>query len=101
MEATRVSFTGSHLVADLPGDHVVVDGCPVRISRREAEILALLLANHNRLVRREVLLALIWGFPTRALDVYIGRLRRKLGRAGVQLQTHHLMGYRFVEDGRP
>jgi hypothetical protein len=38
-----VRFAGTHLVADLPNTHVVVDGHKVSISAREGEVLGLLL----------------------------------------------------------
>lgn len=92
-----VSFAGSHLAAELPNTHVRVDGRPVLISPREAEVLGVLLAQCNRLVRRELLMLEIWGYPTRTLDVYVRRLRVKLGAAGRQLETVRQFGYRFIE----
>jgi two-component system alkaline phosphatase synthesis response regulator PhoP len=94
-----VQFAGTHLTADLPNTQVLVDERAVLISAREGEVLALLLAHCNRVVRREVLISEIWGYETRSLDVHIRRLRRKLGSAGAQLETVTAFGYRFVEPG--
>jgi DNA-binding response OmpR family regulator len=94
-----LKFAGIHLIADLPNTHVTVDGRAVAISTREGELLGVLLAQCNRLVRREVLISEIWGYETRSLDVHIRRLRRKLGAAGAQLETVTAFGYRFVEHG--
>ena len=90
-------FEGTHLHADLPGTSVLVEGRRVRVSAREAELLGILLTHVNSVVAREVLLAEIWGFQTRSLDVHIRRLRRKLGAAGAQIETVPAFGYRFVE----
>lgn len=90
-------FSGSHLVADLPNTHVTVDGRRVAVTAREAELLGLLLARRNELVRRELLFSEIWGYETRSLDVHVRRLRRKLGLAGKQIETVASFGYRFVE----
>jgi DNA-binding response OmpR family regulator len=37
------------------------------------------------------------GTQTRSVDVHIGRLRSKLGAAGLQIETVVGLGYRFVE----
>jgi DNA-binding response OmpR family regulator len=95
-----VTFAGTHLIANLPSTDVVVDGESVPLSVRESEVLGLLLTNCNRVVRREVLMSRIWGYDTRSLDVYVGRLRQKLGPAGRQLETVTSFGYRFVEPPR-
>jgi hypothetical protein len=58
-----------------------------------------LLAHCNRVVSRPALFAEIWGYETRALDVYVRRLRRKLRSAGAQLETVVALGYRFLERG--
>jgi two-component system, OmpR family, phosphate regulon response regulator PhoB len=92
-------FRGAHLQADLPGTSVLVEGQRIRISAREGELLGILLTHVNRVVPRDVLLAEIWGFATRSLDVHIRRLRRKLGSAGAQIQTVPAFGYRFAEPG--
>jgi DNA-binding response OmpR family regulator len=92
-----VRFAGRHLVADLPGTQVAVDGRAVSLSARESELLGLLLAHPNRFVHRERIISEIWGYETRSVDVHVRRLRRKLGPAGRQIETLVAFGYRFVE----
>ena len=94
-------YSGSHLVADFPNTHVTVDGQRVDLTAREAELLGLLLAHRNQLLRRELLLSEIWGYETRSLDVHVRRLRGKLGSAGQQIETVASFGYRFVEREPP
>lgn len=92
-----VRYRGVRLHADLPGTTVTVDGSRVELSVKESLLLALLLSEPNRLVARDTLIAELWGYETRSLDVYIRRLRKKLGGAGAQIETMKGVGYRFVE----
>ena len=103
--ATRGSslslYRGKHLTADLDAVAVTVDGEPVRLTRREFELLKCLLENRNRVLSRERLLERVWGYEqfveTQSVDVHVGRLRAKLGVAGPQIETVVGLGYRFVE----
>jgi DNA-binding response OmpR family regulator len=80
---------------------VQVDGEPVRLTRREFELLRYLVANRNRVLSRDRLLERVWGYDhtieTRSVDVHVGRLRGKLRTAGPQIETVVGLGYRFVE----
>ena len=94
-------YRGSRLVADFDAVSVTVDGDPVRLTRREFELLRCLVENRNRVLSRERLLVRVWGYDqsieTRSVDVHVGRLRSKLGTAGPQIETVVGLGYRFVE----
>ena len=94
-------FEGKHLLADFDAVSVHVDGAPVRLTRREFELLRYLVENRNRVLSRDRLLERVWGYDrvieTRSVDVHIGRLRGKLGAAGAQIETVVGLGYRFVE----
>ena len=63
-----------------------VDGQPVRLTRREFELLRCLVENRNRVLSRDRLLERVWGYEqfieTRSVDVHVGRLRSKLGPPG-------------------
>ena len=65
---------------------VTVDGEPIRLTRREFELLKCLVENRNRVLSRDRLLERVWGYEqfieTRSVDVHVGRLRSKLGPAG-------------------
>ena len=80
---------------------VSVDGQPVRLTRREFELLRHLVENKNRVLSRDRLLDRVWGYDpeveTRSVDVHVGRLRTKLGPAGRQIETLVGLGYRFAE----
>ena len=94
-------FKGAHLTADFDAVAVAVDGAPVRLTRREFELLQFLVENRNRVLSRDRLLQRVWGYDlgveTRSVDVHVGRLRAKLGVAGSQIETVVGLGYRFVE----
>ena len=94
-------YRGTHLQADFDAVAVQVDGTPIRLTRREFELLRFLIENRNRVLSRDRLLERVWGYErfveTRSVDVHIGRLRAKLGTAGQQIETVVGLGYRFVD----
>jgi len=98
---TRV-YRGSRLVADFDAVSIAVDGEPVRLTRREFELLQFLVENRNRVLSRDRLLERVWGYDrfveTRSVDVHVGRLRSKLGPVGSQIETVIGLGYRFVDE---
>ncbi len=97
---TAQVYRGRHLVADFDAVSITVDGAPVRLTRREFELLKYLVENRNRVLSRDRLLERVWGYDqvieTRSVDVHVGRLRAKLGPAGQQIETVVGLGYRFL-----
>ena len=95
------AYQGQHLTADFDAIVVAVEGRPVRLTRREFELLRYLVQNKNRVVTRDRLLERVWGYDrlveTRSVDVHVGRLRGKLGLAARQIETVVGLGYRFVD----
>jgi DNA-binding response OmpR family regulator len=100
-ETAAPVYRGKHIVADFDAVAVAVDGEPIRLTRREFELLRYLVANRNRVLSRDRLLERVWGYDqaieTRSVDVHVGRLRGKLRVAGQQIETVVGLGYRFVE----
>jgi len=96
-----LSYRGSNLTADFEAVSVVANGEPLRLTRREFELLRYLVQNKNRVVSRDRLLERVWGYDrsveTRSVDVHVGRLRNKLGEAARQIETVIGLGYRFVD----
>ena len=78
---------------------VEVDGATVDLSGRERDILLLLMSDRGRVFARERILNAVWGANadplTNIVDVYIGRLRRKLRTHGNRIITLRNVGYRF------
>jgi DNA-binding response OmpR family regulator len=97
----QARYEGTHLTADFDAVAIAVDGEPVRLTRREFELLKFLVENRNRVLSRDRLLERVWGYDrfveTRSVDVHVGRLRAKLGSAGPQIETVVGLGYRFVD----
>jgi DNA-binding response OmpR family regulator len=95
------SYRGELLVADFEAVAIAVEGAPVRLTRREFELLQFLVQNKNRVISRDRLLERVWGYErlveTRSVDVHVGRLRSKLRSAGRQIETVVGLGYRFVD----
>jgi two-component system OmpR family response regulator len=84
---------------------LTVDGTPVELTHREFRLLSHLLRRAGQTVARREILADIWfnarGPASNVLDVYIRRLRAKLGRAGAHLKTVRGVGYRFEISEEP
>jgi DNA-binding response OmpR family regulator len=86
-----------------PADNAaLVDGRPLTLTVRELQLLTELAQNAERVMTRDELYARVWRRSyrksDRSVDVYIGRLRTKLGRAlpGRRfIHTHTGIGYRF------
>jgi len=90
-----------------PKEHAaLVDGRPLSLTVRELQLLTTLAAHPQRILTREELYAEVWGREPRrddrSVDVYVSRLRSKLGEAlpGRHLiHTHSGIGYRFSLEG--
>ncbi|MGE0384050.1 MAG: response regulator [Gammaproteobacteria bacterium] len=87
---------------DLAARSVSRAGAPVRLTRTEFDLLALLVANTGKVMTQRRLLREIWGpslvDSSHYLRVYVGRLRRKLEHDPAQprhLLTETGVGYRF------
>ena len=71
----------------------------VRLSRKEFDMMELLMLNREIVLTKETLLLKIWGYESDAEDnnveVYISFLRRKLShlRSAVKIKTIRLVGY--------
>jgi DNA-binding response OmpR family regulator len=100
-EPRHGSYRGERLMADFGAVAIAVDDAPVRLTRREFELLQYLVNNKDRVVSRDRLLERVWGYErlveTRSVDVHVGRLRSKLRTAGRQIETVVGLGYRFVD----
>jgi DNA-binding response OmpR family regulator len=76
-----------------------LDGISLVVTRPEFALLLLLMERANRAVRRAELLAAAWRLPgdhrSNVLDLYIGRLRRRLGACRTMIQTVGKYGYRL------
>ncbi len=76
-----------------------VDGNPVKLVKKEFEILELLLSNPGRIFSRDEILDRIWKGETivleRTIDVNITRIRQKIAPYGRHIITRSGFGYGF------
>lgn len=98
-----VLITGS-LRIDAADHSATLDGLSLHLTRREFDLLWMLVSHRGRLVTQEMILRAIWG-PAHADDsqylrVYIRQLRQKLGDDATNprfIATEPGIGYRFME----
>lgn len=74
----------------------------IDLTNKEYQLLVYLIDHKERVVKRDELLNMIWGYDfigeSRALDVHIRSLRKKLDDDGEKyIQTIRSVGYRFIE----
>ncbi|VWX62784.1 Transcriptional regulatory protein PmrA [Burkholderiales bacterium 8X] len=89
------------LEIDLSRDLVRKDGLPVTLTQKEWALLRVMASRPDRIHRREKLADALYGFGDEAdsntLEVFVSRLRRKLGRG--HIQTLRGLGYRLAASG--
>ena len=93
-------YQDPHLEVDFVRKLAALDAHRLILTRKEYDLLALLVGNAGEIVPRQALLMNIWGYSqeirTRTLDVHIRRLRKKLGPYSEQyIETIFGIGYRF------
>jgi DNA-binding response OmpR family regulator len=90
-----------HLLLDTSSATVMIDDQLLSLRRREVTVLEILMSHAGRLVRKERLISEIFGFDEpvapNAIELYIGRLRHKLGPRGPAIKTVRGLGY-LMED---
>ncbi|AKG43500.1 response regulator transcription factor [Streptomyces sp. JH002] len=92
------------LLIDRDRHEVSRDGAPLRLTRKEFEILVLLARNTGTVVEREHILDQVWQSAwegsSRTLDTHIASLRSKLGDTA-RITTVRGVGYRLEPAGAP
>lgn len=84
---------------DTTRKRIIIDDARVELTKKEFQILKLLLENQSKVFSREEILQSVWGgdviVTDRTVDVNITRLRTKLGRHGQYLKNKTGFGYYF------
>lgn len=95
-------ITAGEISIDLSKRLVTVGGTPVRLSRKEYDLLRILASHPGKVITHQQLLQEVWGpayvEETQYLRVYIGQLRQKLEKepaAPKYLVTEPGVGYRL------
>ena len=101
---SKEHFQAGDLVINHEAREVTLQGLLVTLSRKEYELLHLLITHPNRVFTREQLLEQIWGYAylgeTRTVDVHIRSLRKKLEENPEKpryIQTVRGIGYKFTK----
>jgi len=102
-EMSRFEYRG--LEVDFIRHEVRVAGAPVKLTRKEFDLLRMLVQHAGRLITHQHLLREVWGRAhendTHYLRVFIGQLRQKLGDDPAHpryILNEPGVGYRFLSD---
>lgn len=80
---------------------VTIDKNEITLSKKEFDLLLMLVINRGIVVSREKILDSVWetsySIGDRTVDVYIGKLRDKLGELGECIKTIKGVGYKLEE----
>lgn len=94
-------FKAEGLIVDFSSREVKVNDVPVILTRKEIDLLILLIQNKGILLTKEVILDKVWGFDydgdPRTVDTHIKRLREKLKDHSNLIKTMRGRGYYFNE----
>ena len=98
-EPSDDQLTFDTLTLDIRRIKATVDGEEIPLTKKEFEILRLLLADRGNVFSREEILSRVWKEEVyvldRTIDVNITRLRKKIGRYGKNIVTRLGFGYCF------
>ena len=97
--SSRTVLQHESLQLDVNRKSAVIDGEPVSLTRKEFEILALLMKNQRKFISRHEILNRVWSddviVTERNVDVNIARLRKKIGPYGAAIKGRSGYGYCF------
>ena len=100
VRVTMKTVAGSFIV-DTENNLILAEGKPLELTRKEYEILSLLIRNEGKIFPRQEILARVWGddviVTDRTVDVTIARIRKKLGDSGVMIRNKSGYGYYLGE----
>jgi two-component system alkaline phosphatase synthesis response regulator PhoP len=94
------AYRDEHLAMDFGQQLALLDNQRMTLTRKEYDLLSLLVEHAGEIIPRDALLMRVWGYGedirTRTLDVHVRRLRKKLGGyANQYIETIFGIGYRF------
>ncbi len=99
-EVRTIAF--GRLRIDSDAHRVWIDGEESILTALEFKLLQSFIERRGRVQSREQLLSDVWGITadvtTRTVDTHVKRLRKKLGAAGVYVETLRGVGYRFKDE---
>jgi two-component system response regulator TctD len=95
LKIANLSFHPASLCADHSGNRL-------ELTRREAALLGVLLRHPRQVISKERLYEGIYSFDDvdvglNVIELYIGRLRKKISGSGAAIETQRGLGYRITE----
>lgn len=94
------TLTFKSLVLDVNQYVCHVNNSPVELTKKEFDLLHMLLKNKNQVLSREILLEKIWGYEfdgsTNAVDVYVRYLRAKIEDPFNEKFIHTVRGVGYI-----
>jgi DNA-binding response OmpR family regulator len=103
-QTSTTTLSAGDIEVNLLSRKVTRAGSAVALSTTEFELLVYLMRHRGQVLTREQILSTVWGYQhdpeTNVVDVYIGYLRRKLGRpeAPAPIHTVRRVGYRLDDN---
>ncbi len=95
-------LVAGEITVDRTKHAVLVAGKPIDCTATEFKLISILIERRGRVQSRDRLLSDVWGYEaaidTRTVDTHMRRLREKLGKYGVYLETVRGFGYRIGEE---
>ena len=96
---SQETLSFDQLLVNIPQKKVTIKGEEITLTKKEFEILKLLLGNQGHVFSREEILSRVWSDEVyvldRTIDVNITRLRKKIGEYGKNIVTRLGYGYCF------
>ena len=99
----RSNLSADGVILNLENKTAEIDGKPIELPAKEFDLLALLIENQGKALKKEYLFNTVWGSDSESelqtLHVHINRLRQKLGddpKNAKRLLTVWGVGYKFV-----
>ena len=91
------------IVLDVAGRTAQASGDVLALTRREFSLLEVLMANRGRVMPKDRIFEKMFSFDDEnvnlnAIELYIGRLRKKLEASSVSVRTLRGLGYQLVVD---
>lgn len=100
VDPVEIKINIGPLNIDVSKKEVKLNGKLIELTRKEYQILLLLVKNSGRFITREEILDSIWAdtlVTERTVDVHITRLRKRLGSFGTRIKSRTGYGY-YIEE---
>ncbi|MDT8401015.1 MAG: response regulator transcription factor [Bacteroidales bacterium] len=98
-----LSISMGPITIDTRKKEVKLEGETIQLTRKEYQILLMLLQSSGRYVTREEILDNVWDdtlVTDRTVDVHITRMRKRLGSFGAQIKSRTGYGY-YIDENKP